>query len=270
MTMEATTFADTDIKMPVLFIGHGSPMNALEENEFTRSWAEISKNLPRPKAILCISAHWETRGSQVTAMEHPKTIHDFGGFPPELFASEYPAPGSLELANLVQKTVQSTQITLDQSWGLDHGTWSVLIRMYPDADIPVVQLSLDRFQKPAYHFALGKELQSLRSKGILILGSGNIVHNLRLASFRNGGQNGGYEWASEIDETIKRLILVGDYAPIIDYSSLGDSARLAIPTNEHYLPLLYVLGAGDKPQKVQFFTEQLMAGSLSMRSVWLD
>ncbi len=230
-------FPDSDQKMPVLFVGHGNPMNALEDNEYSRAWADVGKSLPVPNAILCISAHWETIGTQVTGMDHPKTIHDFGGFPRELFEFQYPAPGSLELAYLTRETVKGAPVDIDQSWGLDHGTWSVLCRMYPDANLPVVQLSLDRSQKPEYHYALGGELQILRRKGVLIMGSGNIVHNLRTAVWREGA----YGWAIEFDEKIKELVLSGNHDPLVQYQSLGQAARLAIPTNEHYLPLLYIL-----------------------------
>lgn len=259
-------FADSDQKMPALFVGHGSPMNAIEDNEFSRAWAEVGKALPRPNAILCISAHWETAGTSVTGMEQPKTIHDFGGFPPELYAMQYSAPGSPDLARLTQETVQKTQVRLDQSWGLDHGTWSVLCRMFPNADIPVIQLSLDRTQAPAFHYTLGKELHALRNKGVLIVGSGNIVHNLRVIAF----QDKGYDWAIEFDETIKRLIQSGDHDSIIRYQNLGQAARLSIPTNEHYLPLLYILALQDKPEQIRFFADRVTLGSISMRSLWIE
>ncbi|MEI6044111.1 MAG: 4,5-DOPA dioxygenase extradiol [Chloroflexota bacterium] len=261
----ALTFEETATKLPVLFVGHGSPMNTLEDNTYSRSWAELGQSLPRPKAILCISAHWETKGTQVTAMEQPRTIHDFGGFPRELFEYQYPAAGLPALAQLVQETVPQTQVSLDQRWGLDHGTWSVLARMYPAADIPVVQLSLDRTQEPAYHYALGKELAPLRNKGILIVGSGNIVHNLGLISFRQAAQ--AEDWALEFDETIKQLILLGDHEAIIHYEKLGRVALLSIPTNEHYLPLLYILALQSEQEQVSFFNEKIDLGSLSMRSV---
>lgn len=261
-------FAATGQKMPVLFVGHGSPMNALEDNEFTQGWEEMARQLPQPKAILCISAHWETRGTGVTAMPQPKTIHDFGGFPQELFDYQYPAPGSPELAQLVKQTIIKAPVVLDhQGWGLDHGTWSVLTKMYPAADIPVVQLSLDATKEPAYHYALGQELAALRDRGILIVGSGNIVHNLRLVSF---SETGGYDWAIEFDETMKQLMLAGDHAAIVNYQALGKTARLAVPTNEHFLPLLYVIALQSEATTPRFFTEQLVAGSLSMRSVWID
>ena len=211
------TFVDSERKMPVLFVGHGSPMNAIEDNEFSRAWVEAGKALPRPSAILSISAHWESDGTLVTAMEQPKTIYDFYGFPESLYEVKYPAPGSLELARLVQETVQKTQVRLDQAWGLDHGTWIVLCRMFPMADIPVVQLSLDRTQPPPFHYALGKELRPLRNKGILIVGSGNIVHNLGMMAW----QGKAYDWAIEFDEAIKQSILSGDHASIIHYQDLG-------------------------------------------------
>lgn len=252
--------------MPVLFVGHGNPMNAIEDNEFSRAWEDVGKALPRPRAILCVSAHWETVGTQVTAMERPQTIHDFGGFPRALYQKQYPAPGSPELALLVQQIVKKTQVRLDQDWGLDHGTWSVLCRMFPRVDIPVVQLSLDRGREPAYHYALGKELFALREQGVLIVGSGNIVHNLRLVDF---AWVGGYDWAVEFDETIRQLILAGNHESIVHYENLGRAARLAIPTNEHYLPLLYVLASAKECEPVRFFADRTMLGSLSMRSLWI-
>ena len=261
-----TAFVDSDQKMPALFVGHGSPMNAIEDNEFSRAWMEVGKALPAPNAILCISAHWETNGTQVTGMDHPKTIHDFGGFPPELYAMEYPAPGSPDLAQLTQETVKKVPIQVDQTWGLDHGTWSVLCRMFPDAKIPVVQLSLDRTQPPEFHYALGQELQALRKKGVLIIGSGNIVHNLRRVMFEDGA----YDWAVAFDETIKQLVLSGDHDPMVHYQSLGQTARLAIPTNEHYLPFLYTLGLQENNEQVRFFADRVTYGSLSMRSLWIE
>jgi 4,5-DOPA dioxygenase extradiol len=255
--------------MPVLFLGHGSPMNAIEDNEFSRGWIEAAKALPRPKAILCISAHWETRGLGVTAMEKPRTIHDFGGFPPELYAMQYPAPGSAWLAQRVGQVVQSAPVMPDQRWGLDHGAWSVLCRMYPAADIPVVQLSLDRSQGPDFHFQLGRELQALRDEGVLIVGSGNVVHNLRLVVWE--GQP--YDWAVEFDSHVRQWIVDGENDPLIHYEApVGAEARdraaaLAINSAEHYLPLLYVLGARLAGEPVSFFNEKIEAGSLSMRCV---
>jgi 4,5-DOPA dioxygenase extradiol len=257
---------DAPRKMPVLFVGHGSPMNALEDNEFSRAWADTARTLPRPRAILCISAHWETDGVWVTGMERPETIHDFGGFPRALFEMQYPAPGAPELARLVQETVKTAAVRLDRAWGLDHGTWSVLCRMFPRAEIPVVQLSLDRAQSPEFHYALGAELRALRTQGILIVGSGNVVHNLRVVSW----QDNAYDWAVEFDETVRRLIVAGDHEPLIHYESLGKAARLSIPTNEHYLPLLYALGLRDEQDQVRFFADRVTLGSMSMRSVWLS
>ena len=254
---------DSGVTMPALFVGHGSPTNAIEDNEFSRAWSEAAKSLPRPRAILCISAHWETSGTQVTAMERPRTIHDFSGFPPSLHAKTYPAPGAPDLARLAQEAVRKTEVALDFEWGLDHGAWSVLCRMFPEADVPVVQLSLDHAQEPAYHYELGRELQGLRRKGVLIVGSGNIVHNLRQIVW----QDTAYDWALEFDAKMKQLIEAGDHDAIIHYPNLGHAARLAVPTNEHYLPLLYVLALQGKGDEVSFFAEKVTLGSMSMRSV---
>jgi 4,5-DOPA dioxygenase extradiol len=256
---------EAETTMPVLFIGHGNPMNAIEDTEFSRAWAEVARSLPKPKAILCVSAHWETDGTRVTAMEQPKNIHDFYGFPPALFEKRYPAPGSPELARMTQEMLRESGAELDSEWGLDHGAWSVLCQMYPKADVPVVQLSLDERKQPASHYGLGRELRGLRRKGVLIMGSGNIVHNLREMAWEDTA----FDWAREFDSKMKDLILSGDHKAIIDYSKLGRSARLAVPTLEHYLPLLYVLGAQDKPDSVGFFADKVTLGSLSMRSVRL-
>lgn len=256
-------FSDTDQRMPALFVGHGSPMNAIEDNDFSRAWAQVGKSLPKPNAILCISAHWETAGTLVTGMDQPKTIHDFGGFPPELYEMEYPAPGSRDLAKLTVETVNKVPVEFDQSWGLDHGTWSVLCRMFPSADIPVIQLSLDQTRSPQFHYELGKELLALRNRGVLIVGSGNIVHNLRTITF----QDKAFDWAIEFDQTVKRLIEKGDHQSIIRYQNLGQAARLAIPTNEHYLPLLYILALQVKQEQIHFFADRVTLGSISMRSV---
>jgi 4,5-DOPA dioxygenase extradiol len=265
MTSHQAVFPESNEKMPALFVGHGSPMNAIEDNTFSRAWAEVGHSVPRPRAILCVSAHWETPGTKVTAMEKPRTIHDFGGFPPALYAQQYPAPGSPALARLVQETVTATPVSPDQSWGLDHGAWSVLIRMFPAADIPVVQVSLDYTQPPAYHYALGRALRPLRRRGVLMVGSGNIVHNLRAARLDDEG--GAYDWAREFDETARRLIEAGDHQALIDYERLGQSARLSIPTNEHYLPLLYVLGLQEPGEAVRFFADRVIYYALSMRSL---
>jgi len=256
-------FADLPEKMPTLFVGHGSPMNAIEDNEFSRAWVEVGRALPKPRAILCVSAHWETPGVQVTAMERPPTIDDFYGFPQALYDVTYPAPGSPELARLVQTAVANLPVRLDLSWGLDHGAWSVLCRMFPDAQIPVVQFSLDRGLSPQAHYDLGRQLRDLRRKGVLIVGSGNIVHNLR----RINWEGGAFDWALDFDDAMRRLILSGDHAAIIDYPKLGETAHLAIPTNEHFLPLLYILALQEKDEEVRFFAEKVSMGSLSMRSV---
>ncbi len=248
--------------MPAFFIGHGSPMNAIEDNEFTRSWAEAVSLIPKPKAILCISAHWQTVGTAVTAMEQPKTIHDFFGFPQALFDVSYPAPGSPELAQLIQQTVRSLPVQPDQNWGLDHGAWSVLCRMFPAANIPVVQFSLDQNKAPKFHYELGKELRALRRQGVLIVGSGNIVHNLRMIAWRDEA----YDWAVEFDERIKQAILAGDHEAIINFDQFGEMARLAVPTDEHFLPLLYVLACQEN-EAVSFFAEKVTLGAISMRSV---
>jgi 4,5-DOPA dioxygenase extradiol len=262
-TLQHDFFTETK-KMPVLFLGHGSPMNAIEENEFTLQWREIAAAIPRPKAVVCISAHWETRGSLVTGMDRPKTIHDFGGFPPELFAKQYPAPGSPDLARTIQEMLrESNTIGFDLNWGLDHGAWSLLCNLYPQADIPVIQLSLDRLKSPAEHYALGKSLAALRRRGILILGSGNIVHNLRLVRWEDIA----YDWAMEFDARVKYLINHGDHQTLIDFEHMGTSADLSIPTREHYLPLLYILGLQEAGEPVQYYCEKVSYASLSMRCV---
>jgi len=258
-------FPETDVRLPALFVGHGSPTNAIEDNEFSRSWAEAGSALPRPRAILCVSAHWETQGTYVTAMRKPKTIHDFYGFPQALFEMQYPAPGSPALARLTQETVKKSVIAPDEAWGLDHGAWSVLSRMFPAADIPVVQLSLDRGREPEAHYELARDLRTLRKRGVLILGSGNLVHNLG----RLVWQDTAYDWALEFDERVKRLIASGDHDAIIQYQRLGPAARLAVPTNEHFLPLLYILALQERNEAIRFFTEKVTLGTISMRSVWI-
>ncbi len=248
--------------MPVLFLGHGSPMNAIEDNEFSRSWRVISKEIPSPRAILCISAHWLTRGSAVTAMPQPRTIHDFSGFPAELFAQQYPAPGSPELALEIMAGITKTTLGLDESWGLDHGCWSVLKPMYPAADIPVLQLSIDYHQAPQYHYELGCELRELRDQGVLILGSGNIVHNLRMLRFDDHV----YTWARDFDLAVAQALEGRDDSSVLDYSSLPGS-ELSVPTPDHYYPLLCVLGCADPGEKPRFYTERLALGGTSMRSM---
>jgi 4,5-DOPA dioxygenase extradiol len=250
-------------RMPVIFIGHGSPMNAIEDNEFSQTWQQIGKTLPKPKAILSISAHWETAQPQVTAMLQPKTIHDFYGFPRELNEMEYPASGSTELADRVLKLLENKMSTPDLRWGLDHGTWSVLARMYPKADIPVVQLSLAQTRDGQFHYDLGQQLSPLREEGILILGSGNIVHNLRMMQF--DGQ--AYDWAEEFDKKAKECIDSGQHAPLIQFQQLGRAASLAINSAEHYLPLLYILALQSPQDDLRYYCEKLFYGSLSMRCV---
>ncbi len=259
-------FAPTSL-MPVLFLGHGSPMNAIEENEFVRGFKEIAKTLPKPNAILCISAHWFTNGTKVTAMEMPRTIHDFGGFPKALFEVQYPAKGNPELAVATQNLLQPIDVTLDEKWGLDHGAWSVIKHLYPNADVPVVQLSIDYTKAPAYHFELAKQLQILRSKGVLIIGSGNTVHNLNLVDFQNFDKdNYGYDWAIEANEIINDCVLKGDFKTLTDNQKWSKAFQLAIPTLEHYLPLLYTLGLQQNSDNTTLFNNKLLAGSLSMAS----
>lgn len=254
--------------MPVLFIGHGSPMNGIENNTFSRQWEQLGKDLPVPAAVLVISAHWLTRGTHITAMEHPRTIHDFGGFPQELFAVQYPAPGNPSLATETRSLIQSTNVGLDHDWGLDHGAWTVVRRMYPEAKIPVLQLSIDYGRPAAYHYALAKELAGLRKKGVLIIGSGNMVHNLRMVAWDKLDVPGyGYDWAIEMHELFKKKISEGDHATLIDYEKLGPAARLAIPTPDHYYPLMYTLGLRQENEAPLFFNDQLVAGSLNMTSV---
>lgn len=259
---------DPTERMPVLFLGHGSPMNAIEENEFVAGFRRTAKDLPTPTAILCVSAHWETRGTFVTAMETPRTIHDFGGFPKELYEVQYPAPGSPELAREVQGMVTKAQVDLDEKWGLDHGAWSVIKHLYPNADVPVIQMSLDHYQSPVYHYELAKELASLRRKGVLIIGSGNMVHNLRMVAWDRLNETGyGYDWAIEASEKMKSYIQSGDHQQLINFRSQGKAFDLAIPTPEHYLPLLYALALQEKDETISLFNDQALAGSLTMTSV---
>jgi 4,5-DOPA dioxygenase extradiol len=252
-------------KMPVLFLGHGSPMNAIELNEFSRGWRKIGESLPVPTAILCISAHWETKGTFVTAMERPRTIHDFGGFPQQLFDVQYPAPGSPELALETQRKLKMTEAGLDESWGLDHGAWSVIKHLYPEANIPVIQLSLDYSKSPQYHYDLAGELASLREKGILIVGSGNMVHNLRTIDWRN--PDSGFDWALEADTQMREWIAARNHQALINYEKGGKAFSMSIPTPEHYLPLLYTLGLQSKNEESSFFNTKTIMGSISMTSV---
>ena len=259
---------DSADKMPVLFIGHGSPMNAIEDNEFVHGWRIIGKSLPKPNAILCISAHWETRRTFVTSMEKPMTIHDFSGFPRALFEVQYPAPGSPELAKETKSIIKKTEVGLDEKWGFDHGCWSVIKNLYPEADVPVIQLSLDYYQEPQYHYDLAKELAPLRNKGVLIVGSGNIVHNLGMVAWdKLNTSDYGFDWAKEAQQKMKSYIVNGDHQYLINYKSQCRSFKLAIPTPEHFLPLLYILALQEENEKVSFFNDKTIAGSLSMTSL---
>ena len=263
----SSTFSNTD-KMPVLFLGHGSPMNAIEENQFVAGFRDLAKTLPQPNAILCISAHWFTNGTKVTSMQMPRTIHDFGGFPQALFDVQYPAKGSPELALETKKILEPVAVDLDEHWGLDHGAWSVIKHLYPEANVPVIQLSIDYTKSGQYHFELAQKLQSLRHKGVLIIGSGNIVHNLRLVDFRNFDKdNYGFDWAIEARETVNNYLLDGNFQPLIDFERMGKAVQLAIPTPDHYLPLLYALGLKQESEELSLFNDKLLAGSLSMTSV---
>lgn len=254
--------------MPALFIGHGSPRNGIEDTEFSRRWTSMAREIPTPKAVLVVSAHWFTKGTRITAMDFPKTIHDFGGFPKELFAVQYPAPGYPELAKETAGLLRSAQVELDHDWGLDHGTWTIIKHMYPQANIPVLQLSIDYTKGPQYHYELAQQLFSLRKKGVLIVGSGNMVHNLRMVAWDKLNESGyGYDWANQMNSRFKQLIAEGDFKPLINYESLGKEAMLAIPTPEHYLPLLYTLGLKGEKDNASFFNDKAVAGSLTMTSV---
>lgn len=261
------TLANSEI-MPVLFIGHGNPMNAIEENQFVQGFRNVAIDLPKPNSILCISAHWFTNGTKVTAMELPKTIHDFGGFPQELFDVQYPAKGNPELALATIELLSPTLVELNEKWGLDHGAWTVIKHLYPNADIPVIQLSIDYTQPVQYHFDLAKKLNSLRQKGVLIIGSGNVIHNLRLIDIENFDKdNYGHDWAIEAREIINNYLLDGNYQPLIDYKKQSNAFQLAIPTPEHFLPLIYSLGLQQKEEELSLFNDKLVAGSLSMTSL---
>jgi 4,5-DOPA dioxygenase extradiol len=254
--------------LPALFIGHGSPMNGIEDNQFSRQWAKLGNEIPRPTAVLVISAHWLTRGTRITAMSNPKTIHDFGGFPKELFAINYPAPGSPFLAKETVSLINSVQVSLDHEWGLDHGTWTVVRHMYPDADIPVLQLSIDYYESPDFHYRLGKELGELRKRGVLVIGSGNMVHNLRMVAWDKLNEpEFGFDWAVEMNALFKSKIESKQHKDLIDYRNLGQAGKLAIPTPDHYFPLLYILGIQGDKEEVSFFNDKAVGGSLTMTSV---
>jgi len=252
---------------PVFFIGHGSPMNGIEQNIFSKKWQEIGKTIDLPCAVLVVSAHWLTTGTLVTAMSEPKTIHDFGGFPKELFDVQYPAPGSPFLAEETAKLITSTNVGLDHDWGLDHGTWSIVRHMFPDANVPVLQLSIDYNKPAAYHYNLAKELYDLRKRGVLVIGSGNMIHNLRMIDWNNMAEPGfGFDWAKSLNETFKNKILSKDHKDLIEYDRLGEAARLAIPTPDHYYPMLYALALMNNKDDVSIFNDEYVGGSLSMTS----
>jgi 4,5-DOPA dioxygenase extradiol len=258
--------APVNPRQPAIFFGHGNPMNALGNNAYARAWAEVGSRLPRPRAILCISAHWYLPQLAVTAMAAPRTIHDFGGFPRELFAVQYPAPGDPTLANRVQQLLAPLDVALDDSWGLDHGTWSVLCHVFPKADVPVVQLSIDETRAPQFHHEIGQRLRPLRDEGVLIVGSGDIVHNLHAYAWGRHPVEP-YDWAARFEAKVRELIVAHDHAPLIDYGSLGRDALLSVPTPEHYLPLLYVLGAAADDDAIAFPVEGMDGGSVSMLAV---
>lgn len=255
-------------KMPVLFLGHGSPMNAIEENAFVQGFRKAASEIPKPNAILCISAHWYTNGTKVTAMDLPQTIHDFGGFPQALFDVQYPAPGSPELAQATKDILAPVLVEEDHQWGLDHGAWSVIRHMYPEADIPVIQMSIDYTKPPQYHFDLAERLHKLREKGILIIGSGNIIHNLRLIDWQNINTAGaGWDWAIEAREKTNQWLTEGNFSNLINYHRQGTVLQYAIPSPDHYLPLLYSLGLKETSDELALFNDELIGGSLSMTSV---
>ncbi|MFQ3574935.1 MAG: 4,5-DOPA dioxygenase extradiol [Cytophagales bacterium] len=255
-------------KMPVLFLGHGNPMNAIEENQFVSGFRKVAKSLPKPHAILCISAHWFTKGTKVTAMERPRTIHDFGGFPKALFDVQYPAKGNPVLAGETKDILSPVFVELDEKWGLDHGAWSVIKHLYPDADIPVVQLSIDYTKPASYHFELAQKLNKLRSKGILIIGSGNIIHNLGLVDWKNFEKDDyGYDWAIEARETINKHLIDGNFESLIRYDKQSKAFQLAIPSPDHFLPLIYSIALKEKNDDLMLFNDKLLAGSLSMTSL---
>ena len=261
---ESEKFKFTD-RMPALFVGHGNPMYAITDNVFRKKWREMGGILPKPNAILCVSAHWLTKGTYVTAMEKPKTIHDFYGFPDELFNVQYPVSGTPDLAKETRANISFTDVQEDYNWGLDHGAWSVIMNMYPEADVPVFQISID-YSKPAdYHLSLAKELKFLRKRGVLIIGSGNVVHNLRMVKWR--GDNTPYDWAIEFDEIVRKSIEDDTPQVLTEYEKLGSLALTAHPTNDHFLPLFYTLGLREKNEEFKFFNDVIDMGSMSMRSV---
>ncbi|NLO70272.1 MAG: 4,5-DOPA dioxygenase extradiol [Porphyromonadaceae bacterium] len=257
---------EKNIKMPVLFVGHGNPMNAIQTNVFTETWRQLGKSIPTPKLILCISAHWETRGTHITAMPNPKTIHDFGGFPKELYEVQYPAPGFPLFAEEIRDKNPNLNIGLDtKEWGFDHGSWTVIKHIYPDADIPMIQLSIDYFASFEQHYKIAKQLTYLRKQGVLIVGSGNIVHNLRTVDWHQ--RVNGYEWANEVREQVNQWLFEREHDDLISITQKGESFRMAIPTSEHYIPLLYTIAMQEKDEQLSLFNDKLTMGSLSMTGV---
>lgn len=253
-------------RLPTIFFGHGNPLNAIQRNAYTEAWAGIGEAMEKPKAVLCVSAHWYIPETVVTAMPQPRTIHDFGGFPRELYEVHYPAPGSAELAQRVHQLLAPIPVALDQNWGLDHGTWSVLCHVFPQADVPVIQLSIDETQPPEFHFQVGQHLAQLRDEGVLVIGSGNLVHNLHTYAWGRHDVEP-FDWAVRFENRARELMTGGDFAPLVDYESLGRDALLSVPTPDHYLPLLYVLGAAQTDDSISFAVEGLDGGSVSMLSV---
>lgn len=260
-------FKEREKPMPAMFIGHGSPMNGIEDNSFSQNWTKMAQTMDLPSAVLVISAHWLTRGTHVTAMQNPPTIHDFGGFPEELFQVQYPAPGSPELATEVQKEIRTTEVGLDHEWGLDHGTWTVVRHMFPEANIPVLQLSIDYFKPAQYHYNLAQQLANLRKKGVLIIGSGNMIHNLRMIDWKNINTNYGYDWAHELNQKFIDIINNKEHFKLFNIETLGEAGKLAIPTPDHYYPLLYSLGLQSSKEETEVFNNELVGGSLSMTSI---
>lgn len=255
-------------RMPALFVGHGSPMNGIEDTLFSQRWSDLGRLLPIPNAVLVISAHWLTRGTRITAMDFPRTLHDFNGFPEALYQVQYPAPGQPLLARETADGIHSAKIYMDHEWGLDHGAWTVIRHMYPEANIPVLQLSIDFTQNPAHHFSLASELRFLREKGVMIVGSGNMVHNLQMVQWNKlDAEEYGYDWAYAMNEKFKQLIRHGENEKLIKYDSLGPEAELAIPTPDHYIPLLYAIANREKKDEIMFFNDTAIGGSITMTSV---
>lgn len=255
-------------RMPAIFFGHGTPMNTLARNRYTEAWRKLGESVPRPKAILCVSAHWYTHGTGVTAMERPETIHDFYGFPQALFDVQYPAPGDPALAARVRDLLAPVDVELDQTWGLDHGTWSVLVHAFPDASVPVVQLSIDGMQPPRFHYELARRLAPLRGEGVLVIGSGNVVHNLRVLNRRDDAP--AFDWAVRFNDRVREALARRDHDALIDYAAGGEEAALSVPTPEHYLPLLYVAALQAENESVSFPVDGIDKGSLGMLTVLAD